>query len=779
MSIDYLALSLLYDWQFSLFLAPLCLLVFWVSSVWFRSNTQHKILAHFVAIAAGINFLLVFYYSSTLVPLGSDFWGYSLSELTDTVIAAEQISIWSILLITGLYYVVYIWSIRILNTDFLSEFNSHNSSAVRFSTAGIIILTVIGGLGFYFTETEKRSNKLKYFAGQSLEFYVSLLPVKSTENYSFNGNNMREYPLLAEAERDDVLGSYFEKFTDKPNIVFIIVESLGGEFIGPSKRWSGFAPFLDSLAGESLYWENGLSLSGRTFGMVPAIFGSLPFGTSGFMDLGPDYPDHHTLISLLDERGYYTAFYSGYNTYFDKLNLFLEHQGIDFILNNDKLKKLLNGRETGSNYWGYDDKTMLDEAIALLDTASVFPRLEIYHTLQSHSPFTVPEPQQQALKFNRLLESLNRTEQDKITLNKYQPELTSLMFTDEALQAFMNSYRKYPHYKNTIFVITGDHWLIPVPQTSAISRYHVPIIIYSPKLKRPRHFKSVNPHASLAPTLSTFLNQNTEIDMPDQVSWLQGAMDTADHFRIIHSVPLMRNKNQITDYLHHENYLSGEKLYRISGGLNLQEIENETLKGDLEKKLEEFKNMNRYVVKENKIYPPQNRIKNSRYDFLVEYDSLFRKIDSLGLTIDQQFEKARSEAFDGNYDKARAMAKRILLEYPDYHDVRILIGRTYAWDGDYVQARKNFREVLEREPTYRDTYNAYFDNEFWAGNYRDALEVINRGLEFYPEQESLLERKIKILSTMDRGKEAGLLFERLKKINPDYKNLSKLRSYIK
>lgn len=71
------------------------------------------------------------------------------------------------------------------------------------------------------------------------------------------------------------------------------------------------------------------------------------------MDLGPSYPNHQSLISLLKKNNYHTSFFSGYNTYFDDLEYFLTSQGTDFILNKQAIEsKYLSSAEQEQNYWG-------------------------------------------------------------------------------------------------------------------------------------------------------------------------------------------------------------------------------------------------------------------------------------------------------------------------------------------------------------------------------------------------------------------------------------------
>lgn len=772
LGLEYFLLALLNDLQLSFFVAPLILGFGWLGRYLFGDGIQQKICAQLIAVVGIIHILLIAYYGTTLLPLGADFWAYSTSELTSTVIATERVSWFGAVTILGVYLFFY-WIVRKILSLSFAPFSWKKMLPLTAVFIGIIFFSpaMFNSNTATGIHEEQRANKFSYFIEQSLVFFSPF--DKSSNSSQFESG----YPLLRKAKYQDVLGPYFEEFESPPNIVFVIVESLGGEFIGPDGQWAGFAPYLDSLSQQSLYWENGLSLSGRTFGLVPSLLGSLPFGEHGFMDLGPDYPSHQSLISVLDRQGYYTGFYSGYDTYFDCLDLFLEYQGTDFVLNKQKLDTLLPEAKTDQNYWGIDDKAMLNFASTMLDTASTFPRLAIYHTLQSHSPFTVPNTGKYKKQFDVRLEALDITKKTRASYRQYRSELLTLMFADQAVRDFIESYQEREQFKNTIFVFTGDHWLIPVPQTTVISRYHVPIMIYSPKIKEPVHFKSVNTHADVVPTLSAFLDQQTTLSMPDSLHWIGSVMDTSRQFRSRKSVPLMRNKNRISDYLDGKHYLYGDGLYELREGLSLVEKNNPEIKNSVAGKLQRFKEINQYTTTQDKIYPGRSVV-NEKYQFLATYDSLFSKIDSLGLSIDQQFKRAREYAFDSKYEIARAVAKRILMKAPDYTDVRLFIGRTYAWEGNYAEANTFFEEILRKDSTYYDVYNAYFDNEYWAGNFKNALDIINRGLEHHPQRIQFLERKIKALSKLGRYDEARQVFERVEIHSPDDQDLSELKKYL-
>jgi len=193
------------------------------------------------------------------------------------------------------------------------------------------------------------------------------------------------YPLLRKVEYSNPWEDYLIPSDSLPNFVFIIVEGLGSDFVNNGK-YSGFTPFLDSLSQKSLYWKNALSNAGRTFGAVPSVFGSLPNGNSGFMNLGQDMPLHQTLFSLLKPYGYHTNFFYGGNPNFDNLDLFLEHQNLDEFINSTNFPSRVT--ETNSNkHWGYADEALFQLGAEVIKNQSG-QRVDCYLTLSTHEPFT-------------------------------------------------------------------------------------------------------------------------------------------------------------------------------------------------------------------------------------------------------------------------------------------------------------------------------------------------------------------------------------------------------
>ena len=257
--------------------------------------------------------VLIAYYCSTLVPLGSDLLGYSYADVKITLANSGgfMISVYllfAVAFLIGLFWVLY---------KVTSKFYHRISRMYPFT---IVLFSLF--MASLFTDGKPiNQNKVQYLA---VNIYNT-----STEDNSYTSKE--EYPLVQGTIIENVLGDYFELKEEKPNIVFIMVEGLGRDFVGEGAEFGGFTPFLDSLTTKSLYWENFLSNTGRTFGVLPSLLGSLPFGKSGFMEL-EEYPNKLTMFSVLKNNGYHTSFYQGTNSSFDKVDRFLNSENVDFIL---------------------------------------------------------------------------------------------------------------------------------------------------------------------------------------------------------------------------------------------------------------------------------------------------------------------------------------------------------------------------------------------------------------------------------------------------------------
>ena len=187
---------------------------------------------------------------------------------------------------------------------------------------------------------------------------------------------------------EDNLSQYFNDSDTKPNVVMIIVESLGNEWMGTNNSISPLMPFLDSLSKKSLYWKNCMSTTLRSFGAVPAITGSVPCGIRGYQ-FG-NMPETNTLLGILKSNGYETnAFYSG-EFYFDCVAEYLISQKIDYMSNFYAEYKNDNDKTKG-NYWGFHDEFLFDKSIEILNDKKS-PMFNLFITISTHDDIDENNP---------------------------------------------------------------------------------------------------------------------------------------------------------------------------------------------------------------------------------------------------------------------------------------------------------------------------------------------------------------------------------------------------
>ena len=358
--------------------------------------------------------------------------------------------------------------------------------------------------------------------------------------------------------------------------------------------WAILHHFIDSLSNKSLYWKNFLSEGGRTFAVLPSLMGSLPFAKNGFLELGNAMPAHHSLYSLLKYNGYNTSFYYGGDSRFDNMDLFLGKNNVDeikdektFPSGNIKLPSV-NGFT-----WGYNDKDLFNHYLTTRNSAlDNTPQLSVILTVSTHNPFIINEQAKYLDRFEQRMNELEFSEATKNTYRNYKLQYSSILYLDDALRNFFNAYKKRPDYDNTIFVVTGDHRIPEIPMSTKIDRYHVPLIIHSPLLKRTAQFASISSHFDITPSLLSYLKTNYQLKLPSVKSWIGNGLDTVRSFRNIHSYPIMQTKADLVDFIMDEYHLNGQTLFKLNANMDETQIEDANKYNQLISAFEQFKKRN-------------------------------------------------------------------------------------------------------------------------------------------------------------------------------------------
>ena len=386
--------------------------------------------------------------------------------------------------------------------------------------------------------------------------------------------------------------------------MIILVEGLGRAFTNDGAYLGNFTPFLSELSEDSMYWKNFLSQGGRTFAVLPSLLGSLPFAENGFLGMGDKMPEQLSLLNVLKANGYRTSFYYGGDAGFDNMALYL---------NKNKLDELKDERTFPQGYkklpmnngfsWGYNDNELYRYFLSSRDENANQPQLSVLLTVTTHSPFLIDETEKYNNIFEQRMDALKFNEEEKNDHRNYKNQYQTIMYADDALKNFFTEYKKRADYDNTIFLITGDHRIPEIPMSTKIDRYHVPLIVFSPLLKRTAEISSVSTHYNIAPSLLAYLKTNHNIKTPKYTSWVGQGLDTTRNFQNIHFVPLMQTKTDLKDFVMGEYHLNGTELYKFNSDLGEELSDDTAQKEQLIAAFEQFKRKNSEIESGKKIIP--------------------------------------------------------------------------------------------------------------------------------------------------------------------------------
>jgi phosphoglycerol transferase MdoB-like AlkP superfamily enzyme len=245
-----------------------------------------------------------------------------------------------------------------------------------------------------------------------------------------------------------------------PNVVIIILESFGKEYIGSLNNSKGYTPFLDSLMKESLIFTDAYANAKRSMEGIPAVVASIPaLMNEPFVTSAYNGNQITGLSKLLKKKNYASAFYHGGTNGTMNFDNFSRIAGYDRYIG----RREYNNDNDFDGSWGiYDEPFMQFAAEDMNKTQQPF--FTTIFSVSSHHPYSVPKKYKNSFA--------------KGTLPIHQ----SVMYADYSLKKFFEAASKMPWFNNTLFVITADHTAIseyPKYQTK-VGIYSVPIVFYMP-----------------------------------------------------------------------------------------------------------------------------------------------------------------------------------------------------------------------------------------------------------------------------------------------------------
>jgi phosphoglycerol transferase MdoB-like AlkP superfamily enzyme len=274
--------------------------------------------------------------------------------------------------------------------------------------------------------------------------------------------------LLAEptAEPVGLTGGALQRRVNGPgperrmNVVVVLEESLGSEFIGAlHPRAASLTPQFDALTQEGTLLTRAYSTGNRTIRAIEATTSSLPPLPGISIVRRPQSEGLFTLPELLRARGYQTLWVYGGRALFDGMGRYLSHNGVDRIVQQSDYPE-----GSFKTAWGVADELIFDRALTEMDSmaATGKPFYTLILSVSNHRPFAFPDGR---IPYDR---QLHRRE-------------NVVRYADYALGRFLRQAQGHDFFKNTLFVLMGDHGArVYGAAEIPLASYEVPILFYAP-----------------------------------------------------------------------------------------------------------------------------------------------------------------------------------------------------------------------------------------------------------------------------------------------------------
>lgn len=464
---------------------PLLLIII---GIWISSFPIKRILLVYDAIISLV-LSLIFVGDAALYP----FWGFKLDASVLFYLRTPKEAVASIspfmavlgivvvLVVAFLFFKIVTRSLRPVSEPFRKALMPLVVSILNLALLGPLFLAIRGGLSAstmnvghaYFT-TDQFLNHSAVNPGFSL-----LSSLSKTSDYS------EWYDYLDEENRS----AYFEGLyntddtgteqllnTTKPNVLIMVMEGFGGDFVNAISGRPDVTPRLDSLIKEGVFFSNCYSSSFRTDrGLVCVMNGHPGLPMTSIMKLPVKSSRLPSIPGKLAERGYSTYFMYGGDINFTNMQSWLYSSGYSHITSETDFT--LQERKT--NAWGVNDDITFSRLFQELKSRKDSLWLTGFLSISSHEPFEVP--------YHRL--------EDKIC--------NAFAYSDSCLGALVDSLRSTPIWDNLLLVITPDHGFRYPQEGFAFDPHvhHIPVLWLGGAVKEPKVIDSFTNQTDIAATL--------------------------------------------------------------------------------------------------------------------------------------------------------------------------------------------------------------------------------------------------------------------------------------
>ena len=323
----------------------------------------------------------------------------------------------------------------------------------------------------------------------------------------------------------------------KKNVVVLIVESFGREYIGAlnwnleNGTYKGYTPHVDSLISLSTTFERSFCNGRKSIDGMPSILSSIPMFVEPFFLTPASMNQVSGIASLLGSKGYQTAFFHGAQRGSMGFMAFARKTGFQAYYGREDFDadSRFNGDDDFDGMWAIWDEPFLQYYCTKMNEMKQ-PFMTAVFTASSHHPYVVPDKYKDVYP------------EEGIIMHK------CIRYTDMAIGRFFQEASRQPWFQNTIFVLTSDHTNMSdhdYYQTD-LGGFCSPIIIYEPGGSRePSVEPKIAQQIDILPTIMGMLHYpdpyfgfgidllNTPADSTWAVNYLNGIYQYVKHGHLL------------------------------------------------------------------------------------------------------------------------------------------------------------------------------------------------------------------------------------------------------
>jgi len=319
--------------------------------------------------------------------------------------------------------------------------------------------------GIYSFFAEFRNNRMDY-----TDFYTT---VNNKDAFDVARKNLSETNsyfennTLSIKRKVDETGNVL-----KPNVVFILMESMSAAFMTEFGNNKNITPNMDNLAQNSILFSNLYATGTRTVRGMEAVTLCIPPTPGQSIVKRPDNHNLFTISTVFKNMGYDNSFFYGGDGYFDNMNSYFGGNGFTIYdrgrgsVLNDDIKAARNNIEdnevTFENAWGVCDEDIYNKMLSVADShyTEGKPFFNFVMTTSNHRPYSYPD--------------------NKIDIPSGTGRDGAVKYADFAIGKMLEQARAKPWFKNTVFVIVADHCASSAGKDEIdVANYHIPAMIYN------------------------------------------------------------------------------------------------------------------------------------------------------------------------------------------------------------------------------------------------------------------------------------------------------------